>query len=447
MVAADALAARWPELDRRRMAVRADPAAVPRLLADLRAAFPLARGQAIDQRGLKARLAPRLREDLRRHRRAQRAHPRRRRHRAPRQPPHPRRRPPPPPRPGLGDRRHPPPPRAHRARQGHSASPPSPRSSPSPSASRWPGSSPPSSTSAPSAGACPSSSSPANGRPSSPSPSPPPPSPPSGPPSASAAPPRSRSCKASAMNAKAPRRSCLGLLPDPRRRPGLRRPRPGGRGFAQVTAPADIAFPRDHGPHPGFRLEWWYVTANLTGPDGTPYGAQWTLFRQATAPAASAPAGRARRSGWPTPPPPPPPPTASPRPSPAAASARPASPSTPSAPGSTTGHDRAPTTRLARLRLQADGDGFAYDLTLSTDLPPVLQGDRGFSVKSERGQASYYYSQPFYAVTGTLTLDGARHPRHRPRLARPRMVLAAPRRGPARLGLVRPRTSTTAPAS
>ncbi len=53
MLAADALAARWPELDRRRLAVRAAPAAVPRLIADLNAAFPLAPGQVIDQRGLK----------------------------------------------------------------------------------------------------------------------------------------------------------------------------------------------------------------------------------------------------------------------------------------------------------------------------------------------------------------------------------------------------------
>ncbi|HVH03150.1 MAG TPA: FtsX-like permease family protein, partial [Amaricoccus sp.] len=53
MVAVDALAARWPDLDRRRMAVRLDPAATPALLADLRAAFPLEDGQVIDQRGLK----------------------------------------------------------------------------------------------------------------------------------------------------------------------------------------------------------------------------------------------------------------------------------------------------------------------------------------------------------------------------------------------------------
>ncbi len=36
--------------------------------------------------------------------------------------------------------------------------------------------------------------------------------------------------------------------------------------------------------------------------------------------------------------------------------------------------------------------------------PLVLHGDRGYSVKSAKGQASYYYSQPSFAVEGTLTL-------------------------------------------
>ena len=61
---------------------------------------------------------------------------------------------------------------------------------------------------------------------------------------------------------------------------------------------------------------------------------------------------------------------------------------------------------LARLRLTAGGDGFAYDLALATDKPPVPQGEAGYSVKSTAGQASYYYSQPSFDVTGTLTLDG-----------------------------------------
>ncbi|MFP3520326.1 lipocalin-like domain-containing protein, partial [Pseudomonas sp. SIMBA_077] len=45
-----------------------------------------------------------------------------------------------------------------------------------------------------------------------------------------------------------------------------------------------LSFPRDHGAHPGYRIEWWYVTANLMGKDGKQYGAQWTLFRSALAP-------------------------------------------------------------------------------------------------------------------------------------------------------------------
>ncbi len=52
MVSVDALAARWRDVGRGRMAVRTDPAAVPALLAELRAAFG-DRVDAVDQRGLK----------------------------------------------------------------------------------------------------------------------------------------------------------------------------------------------------------------------------------------------------------------------------------------------------------------------------------------------------------------------------------------------------------
>ena len=34
-------------------------------------------------------------------------------------------------------------------------------------------------------------------------------------------------------------------------------------GFAAVVPGRTFAFPADHGPHPEFRIEWWYVTANL----------------------------------------------------------------------------------------------------------------------------------------------------------------------------------------
>ncbi len=53
----------------------------------------------------------------------------------------------------------------------------------------------------------------------------------------------------------------------------------------------------------------------------------------------------------------------------------------------------------------ADAEGFSadfsYALTLEADRPVVLQGDGGFSRKSERGQASYYYSQPFFRARGS----------------------------------------------
>jgi predicted secreted hydrolase len=45
-------------------------------------------------------------------------------------------------------------------------------------------------------------------------------------------------------------------------------------------------------------------------------------------------------------------------------------------------------------------------VTLIASGPLVLHGAAGFSVKSGGGQASHYYSQPFYEVAGRLTLPG-----------------------------------------
>ncbi len=168
-------------------------------------------------------------------------------------------------------------------------------------------------------------------------------------------------------------------------------PRP-GRGFT---------FPADHGPHPDYRIEWWYLTANLDGPDGAPYGIQWTLFRSALS--------TAERTGW----------------------------ATPQVwlghAALTTADSHRAAERLARggigtagvtvrpfaawidewsmagpqlsdVRLTAAAQDWSYDLALVTDKPFVPQGENGYSVKSAAGQASYYYSQPFYAVSGTLAL-------------------------------------------
>ena len=50
-------------------------------------------------------------------------------------------------------------------------------------------------------------------------------------------------------------------------------------GFAIPELNSTFSFPNDHGAHPEYRIEWWYLTANLNGSDGKEYGLQWTLFR------------------------------------------------------------------------------------------------------------------------------------------------------------------------
>jgi predicted secreted hydrolase len=180
-------------------------------------------------------------------------------------------------------------------------------------------------------------------------------------------------------------------------------------GFAAVTPGKTFSFPEDHGPHPQYRIEWWYVTANLVDAGGTAYGAQWTLFRQATKPGAQQ-EGWANQQVW-------------------------------------MGHaavTRADTHRtseifarggvgqagaeanpflawidgwemralapidaidMAPLELKAQAADFSYALRLDADRPLLLQGDGGYSRKSLREQASYYYSQPNFSVKGSLIID------------------------------------------
>ena len=38
--------------------------------------------------------------------------------------------------------------------------------------------------------------------------------------------------------------------------------------FAQVSPGKVFQFPADHGAHPDFRIEWWYLTANLEDDQG-----------------------------------------------------------------------------------------------------------------------------------------------------------------------------------
>jgi predicted secreted hydrolase len=52
-------------------------------------------------------------------------------------------------------------------------------------------------------------------------------------------------------------------------------------GFAVPRAGKTFSFPRDHGAHPEFKLEWWYVTGHLYAEGGRRFGFQSTFFRQA----------------------------------------------------------------------------------------------------------------------------------------------------------------------
>jgi predicted secreted hydrolase len=181
------------------------------------------------------------------------------------------------------------------------------------------------------------------------------------------------------------------------------------QGYAQVTPGRHFSFPADHGPHPDYRIEWWYVTANLVDARGIPYGSQWTLFRQALAPGGDN-EGWADQQIWMA----------------HAALTRADTHRTSEtfARGGVgqAGVEAEPfrawidawtmqgasgmnATTVSPLDLTAAGTDFSYGLHLEANRPLVLQGDGGYSRKSERDQASYYYSQPFFAVTGRIAFD------------------------------------------
>jgi predicted secreted hydrolase len=52
-------------------------------------------------------------------------------------------------------------------------------------------------------------------------------------------------------------------------------------GFAVPQPGQRFEFPRDHGSHPDFKIEWWYVTGHLFGEADQRFGFQATFFRRA----------------------------------------------------------------------------------------------------------------------------------------------------------------------
>lgn len=65
--------------------------------------------------------------------------------------------------------------------------------------------------------------------------------------------------------------------------------------FRRATGPRGFRFPEDHGPHPDYRHEWWYVTGNVEDDGGRHFGFQVTFFRFAAPPSEGE-----RTSAWAT---------------------------------------------------------------------------------------------------------------------------------------------------
>jgi predicted secreted hydrolase len=68
--------------------------------------------------------------------------------------------------------------------------------------------------------------------------------------------------------------------------------------FLSVEGPCDLDFPADHGPHEGFRTEWWYYTGNLESDARQHYGFQLTFFRIQTSPTCQTDDWPDRPSAW-----------------------------------------------------------------------------------------------------------------------------------------------------
>jgi len=180
-----------------------------------------------------------------------------------------------------------------------------------------------------------------------------------------------------------------------------------GGEYPQVRPGAALQFPRDYGSHPQFRNEWWYITGWLKAEDGLELGMQVTFFRNRPriaedvasrfapqqllfAHAALSDPGsgrllhdqRAARSGL----------------------------------GLAQAQEGRTDVAIEDWSLKQAGGGYAaevaardfrYSLRFEPTQSVLLEGERGFSRKGPgTGQASYYYSQPHLAVSGSVLIRG-----------------------------------------
>jgi len=177
--------------------------------------------------------------------------------------------------------------------------------------------------------------------------------------------------------------------------------------YPEVVPGKSFTFPADHGSHPDYRTEWWYVTGWLETGAGKPLGFQVTFFRTRPGVAEDNPSDFAARQIL-------------------IAHAAISDPAL-----GRLWHEQ----RIARAgfglaeaesgraevwiddwRLAGDGPAltaaiaasdFGFRLRLEPTQPPLLQGQGGYSQKGPDPQsASYYYSIPQLAVSGTIIRRG-----------------------------------------
>ena len=178
--------------------------------------------------------------------------------------------------------------------------------------------------------------------------------------------------------------------------------------FAEVRSGVALVFPRDHGAHPEYRTEWWYVTGWLDGPGGTHRGFQITFFRTATGMAANSRSAFAPRQIL----------FAHAALSDAAIGhllhgERMAREGMGLAAASRVDTDVAiEDWRLRRLPdgrfvAHVEGEGFALDLAFRPTQPVLAQGDHGYSRKGpDPHSASRYFSLPHLDVLGSVRRSG-----------------------------------------
>ncbi|MCL1050261.1 carotenoid 1,2-hydratase [Shewanella abyssi] len=193
------------------------------------------------------------------------------------------------------------------------------------------------------------------------------------------------------------------------------------QGYSPVSPNVSLQFPDDHMAHDDFRQEWWYLTANLETESKEQIGLQWTQFRIALAPPANLqPMVQQQRnpavdsSLWQT------------EQLYMSHTAITSQSNHQAEEKWSRGHQSFAGTQADPLTIRQDdwqwvsqskllfpatlavaSEDFSYQLQLDTAAPFQLQGDNGYSEKNAAGTvASYYYSQPFITVTGSLVRDG-----------------------------------------